>query len=161
MYKVLFLCTGNSARSQMAEVLLKHFGKGKFESYSAGSEPRENVDPYAQKVIEHSGLDTSDLHPKDMMIYVGEEFDFIITLCDKMKENCPIFPNRPIYAHWGMPDPHTFEGTDEEKYTYFKHTYQEISNRINLFMNVKLEKRDPLEIEKDLEEIANTWKYIR
>lgn len=161
MYKVLFLCTGNSARSQMAEVALNRFGKDKYIASSAGSQPREKVDPYALKAIENSGFSTESLYPKEMNQFENEEFDFIITLCDKMKENCPIFPNRPIYAHWGMPDPASFVGSPEEKTECFNRTFQEICNRIHLFMNVKIEKRDRIEIEKELGEIANTWKYIR
>lgn len=145
----------------MAEVLLNKFGKGKYQAYSAGSHPREKMDPMTLKVIEKNSYDTMGLKPKDMMDYIDEDFDFIITLCDKMQENCPVFPNRPIYAHWGMPDPVAFEGTEEEKYDYFSRTFQEISNRIHMFMNVKIENRDHQEIEKELGEIAKTWKYIR
>lgn len=161
MYKILFLCIGNSARSQMAEAVLNKFGKGKYEAYSAGSELKEEVDYFALKVLEKSDYDISQLSPKHMMNYVDDEFDFIITLCDKMKENCPVLPGKPIYAHWGMPDPVLFEGTEKEIYDYFSRTLQEISNRIHLFLNVKFEKRERLEIEKELGEIAMTWKYLR
>lgn len=145
----------------MAEVLLNRFGKNKYMAYSAGSEPRDEVNPYALKIIEQSGLDIKQLRPKDMIEYANEEFDFIITLCDKMKENCPIYPNRPIYAHWGMPDPVAFVGSEKEKMNEFSKTYQEINNRINLFLNVDLEKLDREEIEKELGKIADTWKFIR
>lgn len=161
MYKVLFLCTGNSARSQMAEVLLNRFGQEKYTAFSAGSEPNNEVNPYAIRVIEKSGLSTNDLRPKNMMEYTDESFDFIITLCDKMKENCPVYPNRPIYAHWGMPDPAAFEGTEKETFEEFDKTFQEISNRIHLFMNVDIDKLERKEIEQELGKIAETWKFIR
>lgn len=161
MYKVLFLCTGNSARSQMAEVLLKRFGKGKYEVYSAGSEPNQQVHPLALKVILKNQYVIDGLKPKNMMELIDNEFDFVITLCDKMLENCPIFPSQPIYAHWGMPDPVQFEGSDVEKEEYFSKTFREISNRIHMFLCIDIEKLERQEIEKELGEIANTWKYIR
>jgi len=161
MYKVLFLCTGNSARSQMAEVALNRFGKDKFMGYSAGSEPREQINPYTLKSIQQSGLSIEGLYPKEMSVYEDEVFDFIITLCDRMKENCPVYPNRPIYAHWGMPDPASFVGSEDETLDYFDRTFQEIVNRINLFINLKIEKMERSEIEAELGEIANNWKYIR
>ena len=161
MYKVLFLCTGNSARSQMAELLLNRFGQGKYEAFSAGSNPSETVNNRAIEAIEKSGFDASTLRPKNMMEFIDQDFDFVITLCDKMKENCPTFPTKPIYAHWGMPDPVAFEGSDDEIRRCFNQTFQEISNRINLFLNIKIDKRDRVEIEKDLGEIASVWKFIR
>lgn len=161
MYKVLFLCTGNSARSQMAEALLNRVGQGKYNAFSAGSNPSESVNKRALEIIEKNGFDISTLRPKHMMEFIDQDFDFIITLCDKMKENCPTFPSKPIYAHWGMPDPVVFNGNDKEVTTYFGQTFQEISNRINLFMNVKIDKRDRLEIEKDIGEIGNIWRFIR
>jgi len=161
MYKVLFLCTGNSARSQMAEVVLNKFSKGKYVAYSAGSEPKDSVDPLTLKVLDKSGYDVSQLSPKHLSMYEDDEFDFIITLCDKMKENCPLFPSKPIYAHWGMPDPVMFEGTDKETYDYFSRSFQEISNRIHLFLNINIEKKERQEIEEELGEIAKTWKYLR
>ncbi len=161
MIKVLFLCTGNSARSQMAEVLLNKFGKGKYVAKSAGSAPKDEVDPHTMKVIEHSGYDVTSLKPKSMDQFIDEEFDLVITLCDKMKEECPVFPNKPIYAHWGMPDPVAFEGSEDEKNAYFSRTFQEISHRIHLLLNVKIDKTEREAIEKELGKIASTWKYLR
>ena len=140
---------------------MNHYGRNEFIAFSAGSEPTDSVNPYALKVIAKSGLETEHLVPKDMLQFVDEQIDFVITLCDKMKEDCPLFPSKPIYAHWGMPDPAEYEGSDEEKNAYFRKIFQEISNRINLFMNIKHEKLDKLAIQKELEDIANSWEFVR
>lgn len=161
MKKVLFLCTGNSARSQMAEAIMNHIGREKYQAFSAGSNPNDQINPYALSTIESSGLKTENLKVKHMMDFADEEFDFLITLCDKMKENCPVFPNKPIYAHWGMPDPAEFQGSETEIESFFKKTFQEISNRIQLMLCLDVDRKSRTEIEKELGDIANTWKYIR
>lgn len=152
--KVLFLCTGNSTRSQMAEAVLNHRGSDNFIAYSAGSNPANEIHPLAFKVLSHTGFDMTGKRPKSMEEYINEKFDFIITLCDRMKENCPIFPGQPILAHWGMPDPADFEGTDEEKLKFFEKTINEISQRITLFLNLPMEKLDRMALELKVKEIG-------
>jgi len=160
MDKILFLCTGNSARSQMAAALMNKHGKGNYIAYSAGSHPNQVCNPYAMRILEDNGFDTKDLHPKSMEAYFGEAIDFVITLCDSMKEDCPVFPNQPLYAHWGMPDPAAVEGTEVEKEAYFHKTFREISNRVTLLTCIDMTKKTRPEIETELKEIGQTWKYI-
>ena len=145
--KVLFLCTKNSARSQMAEAILIHRGSANFIAYSAGSNPAQAIHPFALEVLGNAGFDMSEKNPKPMDEYIGEDFDFIITLCDKMKEECPVFPGKPILGHWGMPDPVEYEGTEEERIRYFEQTMNDIAERINLFLSLPIEKLDRLALE--------------
>lgn len=153
-YKVLFLCAKNSARSQMAEAILNYKANDKFVAYSAGSQPADQIHPLASAVLTESGYDMTGKHPRSTDEYSGEDFDFIITLCDSMKETCPVFSGLPIYAHWGMPDPAEFSGTSEEKSRFFRKTLLEITNRIHLFMNLPFEKLDRLALEMKVKEIG-------
>lgn len=152
--KVLFLCTKNSARSQMAEVILNYRGGDSFIAYSSGSNPAKEIHSLAFKVLTNAGFDMAGKRPKSIEEYENEEFDFIITLCDRMKENCPIFPGQPVLAHWGMPDPAEYEGTDEEKLKFFNKTVIEISQRITLFLNIPMEKLDRMALEIKVKEIG-------
>ena len=151
---VLFLCTSNSARSQMAEAILNHRGGDRFTAFSAGSEPADQIHPLALQTMTNAGYKVEDQKPKFMREFIDTDLDFIITLCDRMKENCPAFPGKPILAHWGMPDPAEFEGTDEEKIKAFRTTLLEITHRINLCLNIPIEKLDRLALEKVVKEIG-------
>ncbi len=131
--RVLFLCTGNSARSQMAEGMLRHFVGDKFEVYSAGTHPT-NVNPYAIKVMSELGIDISSQKSKHVKEFVGQQFDFIITVCDYAKQTCPFFPGENIKIHWSLPDPANFNGSDEDKLAFFRKTRDEIQNQTNLFI---------------------------
>ena len=153
-YKILFLCSKNSARSQMAEVIMNHRAGDQFITYSAGSQPADQIHPLAYQVLTNSGYDMTGKYPKSMEEYYGVDFDFIITLCDSMKETCPVFPGQPIYAHWGMPDPAGFQSSDDEKLRFFRKTMLEITYRINLLLNLPIEKLDRLALEMKVKEIG-------
>ena len=119
-FKILFLCTGNSARSIFGEYLIRKLGKARFKSYSAGADPRPQVNPYALRVLQESfKIDASDARPKSWDVYKDVVFDFVITVCDHAKETCPVWPGQPITAHWSSPDPAEFKGSDQETYRYF------------------------------------------
>ena len=153
--KVLFLCTSNSARSQMAEALLNHIGAGTFDAFSAGSDPAAEIHPMAVKVLEAAGFSMVGKKPKPLQEYIHEDFDFIITLCDRMKESCPSFPGQPIFAHWGMPDPADFVGNTTEKEGAFEKTFLELSHRIHLLINIPVEKLDRFALEQRVKDIAS------
>jgi len=109
--RVLFLCTGNSARSQMAEALLRHLSKDGIEVYSAGSTPQAEVHPLAKETLEYRyGIETSALYPKSMTAFLGDRFDYVITVCDRAAEACPVFPGDPERIHWSFEDPAAVEG---------------------------------------------------
>lgn len=133
-YKVLILCTGNSARSIIGEYLLRHKGRGRFETYSAGARPTGRVNPLALWVLrEHYGIDASGARSKSWDELRDVKFDFVITVCDNAKEACPIWPGQPVVAHWGSPDPAGAEGTEEQKKRMFVEVASQIARRIDLF----------------------------
>jgi protein-tyrosine-phosphatase len=132
-YKVLILCTGNSARSIIGEYLLRAKGKGRFEVYSAGARPTGKVNPFALWVLKkHYGIDASDARSKSRDEFKDVKFDFIITVCDNAKESCPIFPGHPVTAHFGSPDPAGCEGTEEKRKWFFLQVASQIARRIDL-----------------------------
>ncbi len=132
--KVLFLCTGNSARSIFGEYLLRSAGGERFETYSAGSFPTGKVNPFAIQVLKDVyDIDASAARSKSWEEFGGLEFDFVITVCDHARESCPIWPGQPIVAHWGVADPAAAEGSDEEKLRQFEQAAQVLSHRIGLF----------------------------
>jgi arsenate reductase len=132
-FKVLILCTGNSARSIIGEYLLRAKGKGRFETYSAGAKPTEKVNPLALWVLkEHYGIDASDARSKSWDEFKDVTVDFVITVCDNARESCPIFPGRPVIAHFGSPDPAEGHGTEEEKKWLFVQVASQIARRVNL-----------------------------
>jgi arsenate reductase len=146
-YKVLFLCTGNSARSIFGEYLLRRSGGDCFEVYSAGSFPTGKVNPFAVIVLKDVyHIDTSGARSKSWEEFADVEFDFVITVCDNARESCPIWPGQPIIAHWGIPDPALAEGSDEEKLRQFKQAAQTLSRRIELFCSLPIEKLDRLKL---------------
>lgn len=128
--QVLFICTGNSARSQMAEGLLRKKAGDIADVYSAGTEPADDVNPWAKKLLAENGIDPSPHHPEKVDIYLDKEFDIIVTTCDGAKENCPFFPGNAIRYHWGLEDPAAATGDDETKLAAFRKTFAELSERI-------------------------------
>jgi len=139
--KILFLCTGNSARSIFAEYLAKKIGRDRFEAYSAGSQPAGNVNPLAIRVLqEQYRIDTGAARSKSWDEFKDTRFDIIITVCDKARESCPIFPSQPIVAHWSIPDPALATGTDEQKLRHFREAAQQIQRRIELLCSFPIEK---------------------
>ena len=130
---VLFLCTGNSARSQMAEALLEHHSRGSVHARSAGSHPKA-LHPNAVRAMAERGIDISGGTAKHMAKFAHSRFDLVITLCDKVKEICPEFPGQPATAHWSMPDPAAAGGTDEGSYPAFQRTAEELEARIGLLI---------------------------
>lgn len=133
-YKVLILCTGNSARSVIGEYLLREQGKGRFETYSAGSHPTGRVNPLAVWVLkEKYGIDASGARSKSWDEFKDVKFDFIITVCDHAKEACPIFPGHAVTAHFSSPDPAHVKGTEEQKKLAFVQVASQISRRLELF----------------------------
>jgi arsenate reductase len=132
-YKVLILCTGNSARSIIGEYLLRLKGKGRFETYSAGAKPTGKVNPLALWVLQDRyGIDASDARSKSWDEFTGVKFDFVITVCDHAREMCPVWPGQPILAHWGSPDPAAAEGTEQEKRWLFVQVASQIARRVEL-----------------------------
>ena len=153
-YKVLFLCTGNSARSVFGEYLLKRAGGNRFEVYSAGSFPTGKVNPFAIQVLKDVyHIDASAARSKSYEEFGDLEFDFVITVCDNARESCPIWPGQPIVAHWGVPDPALAEGSDEEKLKQFRQAAQVLVHRIGLFCALPIEKLDRLRLKTLVQDI--------
>ncbi|MFX0045634.1 MAG: arsenate reductase ArsC [Candidatus Hermodarchaeota archaeon] len=144
MKRVLFLCTGNSARSQMSEALLRLLGGSDFEVYSAGTSPSDGVNPFALKVLRQRGIDTNGLHPKNLDQFLNEDFDLVVTVCDRAKQECPVFPGAKSLDHWSLEDPAAFEGTYEETLTKFRDTRDEIERRIRGYVLQGRLYNDPL-----------------
>jgi len=151
---VLFLCTGNSARSQIAEALMNKKARGRFVASSAGSRPAARVNPFAVRALKEVGIDWSGHAPISVDAIMGETFDFVITVCDNAREACPILPGHPIHAHWGMEDPAEVEGTDAEKAQAFASARVLIGRRIDLMLALPIEKLERLTLGKRLDQIA-------
>jgi ArsR family transcriptional regulator, arsenate/arsenite/antimonite-responsive transcriptional repressor / arsenate reductase (thioredoxin) len=134
--KVLFLCTHNQARSQMAEALLRHMGDEKYEVYSAGTDPAPQVHPMAVLAVEKLGFQVNMQKPKHMREFEGQKFDYIITVCDRAKAQCPTFPGDPVQIHWDFADPVAYEGSISEWQAVFDKTAIELANRIRLLMQL-------------------------
>lgn len=131
--RVLFLCTGNSARSIMAEALLKKLGGDVFDVRSAGTEPR-GINPYTVRTLEEAHIDLGDAQSKHLDQFVGQTFDYVITVCDRAAERCPVFPHDPQRIHWSFADPAMAAGTDEEKVSAFRRTLVEMRTRLSTFI---------------------------
>jgi arsenate reductase (thioredoxin) len=159
-YNVLFLCTGNSARSIMAEVLANQSGHGRFTAYSAGSQPRGDVNPMALQVLQEAGFSTGGLRSKPWDEFAGPdapEMDLIITVCDRAAgETCPVWPGQPITAHWGVPDPAAAVGTAEEIHKAFVQAMLVLQQRISLLQALKVESLDRLVLENRVREIGRS-----
>jgi arsenate reductase len=157
-YNILFLCTGNSARSIMAEVITNHFGRGRFRAFSAGSHPNGQVNPWAIETLESAGIPAPGLRSKSWDEFArpgAPAFDFIITVCDNAaKETCPVWAGKPTTAHWGVADPAAVEGSDEAKRAAFREAMTTLRRRIELLMSLPLDKLDRLSIQDHLRKIA-------
>jgi arsenate reductase len=159
-YNVLFLCTGNSARSTMAEAILNCKGKGVFTAYSAGSHPSVAPRPEALKQIESAGLSTDGLRSKswdEFALPGAPHLDFVFTVCDSAaKEACPYWPGQPMTAHWGIPDPAAVRGTAEEIERAFHDGFAVLNRRIGLFLSLPLATLGPLAIKKEIDRIGQS-----
>lgn len=158
VYNVLFLCTGNSARSIMAEAVLNQLGGGIFRGYSAGSYPAGAVNPYALDLLQRNRVRTDGLRSKSWDEFAQPDapvMDFVLTVCDKAAgEVCPVWPGQPISAHWGVEDPAEVDGTEEEKHRAFSSVFKTLRTRVSLFVNLPLEKLDKLSLQEELRSIA-------
>jgi arsenate reductase len=154
-FKILFLCTGNSARSILAEYLIRRIGQGRFESFSAGTDPTGRVNPYATRVLHDLyRVDASEARSKSTQEYQETNFDFVVTVCDNARETCPIWPGQPIVAHWGVPDPALATGTDEQIFREFKQAALHLQRRIELFCSLPFDKLDRLKLTKLTQDIG-------
>ena len=160
VYNVLFLCTGNSARSVIAESILSREGRGRFKAFSAGSQPTGNVNPYAINLLKKLNYPTDTLRSKSWGEFAGPdapELDFVFTVCDSAaSEVCPVWPGQPMSAHWGVPDPAAATGTEAEIAAAFWDTYRMMENRISVFCNLPISSIDRLSLQKRLDEIGQT-----
>ena len=158
-YNVLFLCTGNSARSIMAEALLEHWGRGRFKAYSAGSFPKGAVHPLALDLLEKAHLDARGLRSKSWDEFAkpaAPEMDFVFTVCDQAaSEVCPVWPGNPVTAHWGVSDPAAVEGTEAERNRAFRYAFQGLETRIKLFTSLRLDALDRLAVKRKVDEIGH------
>jgi len=159
IYNVLFLCTGNSARSILAESVLNRIGRGRFKAYSAGSYPKGAVNPFALEVLERQGYDTSALRSKswDEFAAAGAPpLDFVFTVCDNAAgEVCPIWPGQPMSAHWGMPDPAEARGSDTERRLAFADTLKMLTRRIGAFASLPIASLDRMALQHAVDDIAD------
>lgn len=159
-YNVLFLCTGNSARSILAEAYLNAQGGGRFKAFSAGSRPGGKVNPFALELLAKNNVDTSGLRSKSWDEFAAPgapAMDFVFTVCDSAAaEPCPYWPGQPMTAHWGVPDPAAVEGTEDEKRQAFREAFSTLSRRISLLLNLPVEKLDRLALQSRLKEIGKT-----
>lgn len=159
IYNVLFLCTGNSARSVMAECVLNRLGIGRFNAYSAGSRPTGEVHPYARELLENLGYPIDALRSKhwDEFACAGApDLDFVFTVCDRAaSEPCPIWPGQPMSAHWGLPDPAAAMGNEAERRLAFADTLRMLDHRIGAFVSLPVESLDRLSLEHRLDEIGS------
>lgn len=159
--KVLFMCTGNSARSIIAEAILNRVGGGRFKAFSAGSHPRGEIHPYALQLLKNLNHDTSSLRSKDWNEFAAPgaaQLNFAFTLCDDAAaEACPVWPGQPMTAHWGLPDPAAVEGTEAEKHLAFADTYRMLNNRISIFISLPMATLDKLALQKRLDEIGREF----
>jgi protein-tyrosine-phosphatase len=158
IYNVLFLCTGNSARSVLAEAIVNHFGKGRFHAYSAGSHPKGEVHPLTLDLLTSLGLPTSGLRSKSWDEYSMPgvpEMDFVFTVCDDAAgEICPSWPGNPVTAHWGVPDPVKAEGDAIARKNAFRAAYRQLERRIRLFMSLRIGELDRMRLKRSLDEIG-------
>lgn len=157
-YNVLFLCTGNSARSIIAEAILNRVGQGKFKAYSAGSHPKGEVHPFTLQLLKGLNHDTGFARSKNWDEFAASgapRMDFVFTVCDSAAaETCPVWPGQPMTAHWGLPDPAAAEGTDAERHLAFDDAYRMLNNRISIFVSLPMASIDRLALQTRLHEIG-------
>ena len=160
VYNVLFLCTGNSARSIMAECALNRHGVGKFKAYSAGSQPKGEVHPMALRLLGQFNYVTDSLRSKDWNEFAkpdAPDLDFVFTVCDNAaNEVCPVWPGQPMTAHWGIEDPAAFDGAEDKHYQKFKDAYYQLERRIQIFVSLPLASLDKLTLQNRLDAIGKT-----
>ena len=159
-FNTLFLCTGNSARSILAEAILRQLGAGRFVAYSAGSQPKGAVNPHAIALLKDLGYDTSTLRSKSWSEFVqagAPKLDFVFTVCDNTaSEVCPIWPGQPMTAHWGVPDPAAVDGSEAMRALAFDDTYRMLNQRISIFLNLPLASLSRLSLQRHLDEIGRS-----
>lgn len=158
VFNVLFLCTGNSARSILAEAVMNQIGAGRFRGYSAGSRPTGAPNPFALDLLRREGIDTGFARSKSWDEFEGEgtpKMDFVFTVCDSAAaEECPYWPGAPMTAHWGLPDPAAVEGSDAEKALAFAETYRALTRRIQAFTALPLASLDKIALQSRLKDIG-------
>ncbi len=158
IYNVLFLCTGNSARSIIAESVMRRDGGGRFRSFSAGSHPKGEINPFAVAVLKAANYPVDGLRSKSWLEFAGPDapvMDFVFTVCDNAAgETCPVWPGQPMSAHWGIEDPAAVQGSDLEKEAAFVAAFRYLKNRISIFMNLPLRSIDSLSLATRLREIG-------
>ncbi len=159
IYNTLFICTGNSARSIMAEAILNQLGAGRFRAYSAGSQPAGRVHPLALELLERNRFPTTALRSKNWSEFAGPDaprMDFVLTVCDKAAgEVCPVWPGQPMSAHWGVEDPVAAEGSEELRRKAFSDAFMLLSRRIAIFLSLPLDKLDRLSLQNELTRIGH------
>ena len=159
-YNVLFLCTGNSARSILAEALINHWGRGRFVGYSAGSFPKGKVHPIALELLEHLNMPTAGMRSKSWDEFAkpgAPNLDFVFTVCDNAAaEECPVWPGQPMTAHWGVADPAAVEGSDTDKWLAFRQAFRELESRIKIFTSLPIKSLDRVKLQERLREIGQS-----
>jgi protein-tyrosine-phosphatase len=159
-FNVLFLCTGNSARSILAEQLVNHWGRGKFRGFSAGSHPKGKVHPIALELLRHMKLPAEGLRSKSWDEFAAPgapPLDFVFTVCDNAAgEVCPVWPGQPMSAHWGIEDPAAVEGPDTEKWLAFRKAFKELENRIRIFTSLPIHSLDRIKLQERLDAIGQS-----
>jgi protein-tyrosine-phosphatase len=159
-FDVLFICSGNSARSIFAEALLRDLGKGKFQAFSAGTRPGSELNPFALEILKRNGHDVTGLRAKHLSEFQQPDsikMDFVFTVCDQAAaEPCPYWPGQPMTAHWGVPDPAAAEGNEAERRLAFADAYRMLRNRITIFVNLPLLSINRLKLQERLDEIGKT-----
>ncbi|HET9446408.1 MAG TPA: arsenate reductase ArsC [Steroidobacteraceae bacterium] len=157
-YNVLFLCTGNSARSILAEALINHWGRGRFVGYSAGSAPKGKVHPIAIELLRHMNMPTEGMRSKSWNEFAKADaprLDFVFTVCDNAAaEACPVWPGQPLSAHWGVADPAAVEGSETEQWLAFRQAFRELESRIKLFTSLPIRSLDRVKLQERLREIG-------
>jgi protein-tyrosine-phosphatase len=159
-YNVMFLCTGNSARSILAEAALDRLGRGRFRAFSAGSQPKGKIHPYALDLLRNQNFPVDELRSKSWDEFTGPaapKLDFVFTLCDSAAaESCPVWPGQPMTAHWGMPDPAAVEGSEAVKRAAFAETMRMLVSRIGIFVSLPMRSLDRLSLQRRIEDIGKT-----
>ena len=157
-FNVLFLCTGNSARSILAEALVNHWGRGKFVGFSAGSSPKGQVHPIALELLGHMRMSTDGMRSKSWDEFArpgAPKLDFVFTVCDNAAgEMCPIWPGQPMTAHWGVEDPAAVEGSEAEKWIAFRKAFRELESRIKVFTSLPIRSLDKVKLQERLHAIG-------